>query len=197
MKKRLLLLWFFIGFVLITSAQEAKQERPGKKGCSCSFSSINQVGFLFGTKGAFYQAQTINGMKYKTWFAGVGVGVENYYRTGIPVFIDVRKYLFNKSSTPFAYADVGVHFVTDKHDQLNQWYENKYHNGLYAEAGIGYKFGFSGKDRWLISAGYSHKYVKYDNKFLGSPCPTSRCYEGFYTYKNYLHRYAMKIGLQF
>jgi hypothetical protein len=196
MKKRYFLLLMLTGSILISSAQEAKQERPAKKGCSCSFSSINQVGILNGAKGAFYQLQTINGIKYKTWFAGVGVGIENYFRTGIPLFFDVRKFLLKKSATPFLYADVGVHIVRDKNDRLNQWYENQYHNGTYAEAGIGYKFGFYGKDRWVISAGYSYKYVKYRNLYIGD-CPTSLCWENYYTYKNYLHRFAMKLGFQF
>jgi hypothetical protein len=196
MKIKLLFLVVLTGCVFITSAQEANQEQPAKKGCSCSFSSINQAGILNGAKGAYYQLQSINGIKYKTWFAGVGVGVENYFRTGIPLFIDVRKYLFDKSATPFLYADVGVHIIKDKTDQLNQWYANNYKNGIYTDAGVGYKFGFHGKDRWVISAGYSYKYVKYDNVYLGT-CQTTRCYENYFTYKNYLHRYAMKLGFQF
>jgi hypothetical protein len=196
MKIKLLLLVILTGSILITSAQEANQEQPAKKGCSCSFSSINQAGILNGAKGAYYQLQSINGIKYKTWFAGVGVGIENYFRTGIPVFLDVRKFLLEKSAAPFLYADVGVHIIKDKTEQLNQWYENNYKNGIYTEAGVGYKFGFHGKDRWVISAGYSYKYVKYDNVYTGT-CPTSRCYENYFTYKNYLHRYAMKLGFQF
>jgi hypothetical protein len=196
MRKNIFLFVVLTGTALITNAQAANQEQPAKKGCSCSFSSINQAGILNGSRGVYYQLQSINGIKYKTWFAGVGVGMENYFRTGIPLFIDVRKYLLKKSTTPFLYADVGVHIVRDKNDRLNQWYENQYHNGVYTEAGIGYKFGFLGKDRWVISAGYSYKYVKYENLYLGT-CPTSRCYENYYTNRNYLHRYVMKLGFQF
>lgn len=196
MQKRLFLLVILTGSMFMTRAQDAKQEPPAGKGCSCSFSSINQAGVLNGVKGAYLQVQTINGIRYKTWFAGAGVGIENYYRTGYPVFFDVRKFLLNKSQAPFVYADVGIHIVGDKTDRLNNWYENRYHNGIFTEAGIGYKFGFRGKDRWLISAGYSYKYVKYDNVYLGT-CQTERCYESYFTYRHYLHRYAMKLGFQF
>jgi hypothetical protein len=194
--KLLFLLVVLTGSVLITSAQDAKQEQPAQKGCSCSFSSINQAGILNGARGAYFQIQSVNGIKYKTWFAGIGVGFDNYLRSGIPLFIDVRKYLFDKSTTPFLYVDAGVHIVIDKNDRLNQWYEDRYRNGVYTEAGIGYKFGFHGKDRWLISAGYSYKYVERRNVYTGD-CPTSRCWENYYTYKNYLHRYTMKLGFQF
>jgi hypothetical protein len=196
MYKKLFLLVVLTKCVLVISAQEAKQEQPAKKGCSCSFSSINQAGILNGTRGAYFLIQSINGVKYKTWFAGIGVGIDNYFRPGVPLFIDVRKYLFDKSNTPFFYADAGVHIVRDKNDRVNAWYEDRYRNGTYAEAGMGYKFGFHEKGRWLFSAGYSYKYVERRNVFTGE-CPTLRCYEGYYTYKNYLHRLSVKLGVQF
>lgn len=196
-KKLFLLLVIVTGSIYITSAQEAKQEQPAKKGCSCSFSSINQAGVLNGSKGAFLTVQSINGIKYKTWFAGVGVGFDNYYRSGFPVFLDVRKDLLTKEQTPFLYADIGYHFVRDKKDRVNEWYENTYNNGsMYTDIGIGYRFGFLSKSRWVISAGYSYKYIKYDNKYIWE-CPTARCYENYITVKSYLHRYSMKLGFQF
>ena len=197
MQKRFFLLIILAGSILITSAQQTKQEQPAKKGCSCSFSSINQVGVLNGSKGAFLTLQTINGIKYKTWFAGVGAGVDGYFRASFPVFLDVRKDLLKKRETPFLYADVGYHFLRDTKDQINQWYENTYNNGsMYTDVGIGYRFGFFAKGHWVISAGYSYKYVKYLNKYLWE-CPTSRCYENYITVKNYLHRYSMRLGFQF
>jgi hypothetical protein len=192
-KKQLLLLVIFTGSIYLTSAQEAKQEKPAKKGCSC----INQAGILNGSRGAYLSVQTINGIKYKTWFAGVGAGFDSYYRSGFPVFLDVRKDLLKKKETPFVYADIGYHFLRDTRDQPNQWTENIYNKGsMYTDIGIGYRFGFSTKARWVISAGYSYKYVKYDNKYIFD-CPTARCYENYITYKNYLHRFVMRLGFQF
>lgn len=196
-KRLLLLLVIVIGSIYITSAQETKQEQPTKKGCSCSFSSINQAGVLNGSKGAFLTLQSINGIKYKTWFAGAGVGVDGYYRPSLPVFLDVRKDLLKKKETPFVYADVGYHFVLDTKDQLNQWYGNTYGKGsMYTDVGIGYKFGLTSKSRLVVSAGYTYKYIEYKNMYLWE-CPTSRCYENYITVKNYLHRYAMRLGFQF
>jgi hypothetical protein len=197
MQKRLLLLSIICtGSILITSAQVEKQVQP-QKGCSCSFSSINQAGILAGTRGAYYQLQTINGIKYKTWFAGVGVGVDPYFRTGYPVFFDLRKDFFNKSATPFVYADVGAHIVKDKNDQVNQWYENIYRNGAYTDAGIGYKFSILSKFQGVISAGYSYKNVERKNRYLVSNCTSGRCYDNYETYKDYLHRGTIKLGFQF
>jgi hypothetical protein len=197
MKKRSLLLWLILtGSIIISNAQVEKQEQP-KKGCSCSFSSINQVGLLYGTKGGYYLLQTINGIRYKTWFAGIGVGVDPYFRTGYPVFVDFRKDLINKSATPFLYADVGVHIVKDKNDLLNQWYEDVYRNGAYTDVGIGYKFSIFSKFQGVISAGYSYKNVERRNMYIGNNCTSGRCYDNYETYKDYLHRGTIKLGFQF
>ena len=196
MQKRLVLLWIICtASISITCAQVEKQVQP-PKGCSCSFSSINQVGILYGTKGGYYELQTINGIKYKTWFAGVGVGVDPYFRTGYPVFFDLRKYLLRRSATPFLYADVGVHIVKDKNDLVNTWYENVYRNGAYAAAGIGYKFSIFSKFQGVISAGYSYKYLERKNMYIGNNCTSGRCYDNYDTYKDYLHRGTIKIGFQ-
>ena len=196
MKIKLLFLVVFLGCVFITSAQEANQEQPAKKGCSCSFSSINQIGTLHGSKGAYFQVQTINGIRYKTWFAGVGAGIDFYTRGGYPVFLDVRKDIFEKQSTPFLYADAGIHLVRDRKEEESQWYQNTYSNGFYGDAGVGYKLGLGGAGRLLVSAGYSYKNINRRYEYVFA-CPTSRCYESYYTYKNYLHRLSLKLGLQF
>jgi hypothetical protein len=78
------------------------------------FSSINQVGILKGSSDQTYQFQTINGVKYQTWFAGVGVGLEEYYLKTIPLFVDVRKSLFLDKASPFVYANLGASFPIDK-----------------------------------------------------------------------------------
>ena len=62
----------------ITSAQEAKQEQPAKKGCSCAFSSIIQAGALAGVKGTEALIQTVNGIRLHTWYIGVGIGLDHY-----------------------------------------------------------------------------------------------------------------------
>ncbi|MFL5743739.1 MAG: hypothetical protein ACJ751_03690 [Niastella sp.] len=197
MQKRSLLLFIMLtGSILITCAQVEKQVQS-RKGCSCSFSSINQAGILNGAKGAYYQLQTINGIKYKTWFAGIGVGVDPYSRTGYPLFFDLRKDFLNKNATPFLYADAGAHIVKDKNDQINNWYENVYRNGAYTDVGIGYKFPVLSKFQGVISAGYSYKYVERKSVFSGSNCPSGLCYDNYETYKSYLHRGTIKLGFQF
>ena len=197
MQIKLILLIVLTGSILITSAQEAKQEQPVKKGCSCSFSSINQTGAAGGSRAVAFLLQSINGIKYKSWFAGIGVGFDTYYEAGIPLFLDIRKDILNKSTTPFVYADAGVHLILDKRDELNSRprYELIYKNGGYTDVGAGLKWGDTPKMKWLISAGYSYKYVEHRMVYDDPFCPN--CYESNTRYRNYLHRFSMKVGFQF
>lgn len=196
MQMKILLVVVFTGIVCIASAQEAKQGQPAKHGCSCSFSSINQAGVLNGSKGAYLQLQTINGIRYKTWFAGIGAGIDYYTHRGFPVFLDVRKDVFNKRSTPFLYADAGIHLVNNAKEKLSEWYQNTYSNGFYGDAGIGYKLGFRSAGGLLVSAGYSYKNINRRYEYINT-CGTPNCYEDYFTYKNYYHRLSLKLGWQF
>ena len=67
------------------------------------FTTINQVGFLSGASGNALQLQSINGVKYKTYSLALGAGIDNYYLKSIPVFVDLRKNIFDRKQTPFLY----------------------------------------------------------------------------------------------
>jgi hypothetical protein len=194
MKYFLLFVLLVIGIGFTTSAQETKQEQPAKKGCSCSFSSINQLGILGGSRGVGPLLQSINGIRYKTWFAGMGVGIDVYKRGSFPVFLDVRKAIFNAPATPFIYADAGIHLPDRRIVPENQWYESQYSTGLYSDAGIGYKVGNSKKGGVLVSAGYSYKRVERVYRYKQQIC--DYCYPSLNTYTSYLHRISIKVGWQ-
>jgi hypothetical protein len=182
---------------LITSAQEAEREQPAKKGCSCAFSSIIQAGVLAGVKGNEGLIQTVNGIRYKTWFVGAGVGVEYYSIKGFPVFLDVRKDYSDKPSTPFAYADAGIHLPRKRRVVHNQWYEDDYSNGFYTDVGLGYKIAIKKLNKLLITSGYSYKKVERINKYTPGCGGASPCYQDHSNYISYLHRFSVKVGWQF
>lgn len=197
MQKFLLLLVVLFSCVIVTSAQEAKQGQPANKGCSCSFSSIIQSGVLHGGKGAYFQAQTINGVQYRTWFAGLGVGLDYYYRLGIPLFVDVRKYILNSPGALFLYADAGVNLPAKRKETINAWTQNQYSKSFYGDGGVGYAFGFHRKVRWLLSTGYSYKEGSYKVVNPNTGCTSPNCSEFYYDYKKYFHRLTVKLGFQF
>lgn len=182
----------------ITSAQEAKQEQPAKKGCSCAFSSIIQAGALAGVKGTEALIQTVNGIRLHTWFIGVGIGLDHYSIKSYPLFLDVRKDLSRKLSTPFVYADAGINMPAKRKVQENRWYENDYSNGFYSDAGVGYKIAMGRISKLLITSGYSYKRTEHDYKYVPDfGCDLVPCFQSYMTYISYLHRFSIKVGWQF
>jgi hypothetical protein len=168
------------------------------------FHSINNIGLLEGQAGSAFQLQTINGTQYKSWFAGIGLGLDYYrYRT-IPLFLDVRKEFGKTKNKFFVYGDGGISFswVTDKQKMI---YANndKFKNGIYYDAGAGYKISITRNNSVLINIGYSFKKVEETNiggGFFNPGDPTL-----FYTdplpvmqkYDYSLHRFTFKIGWEF
>lgn len=192
----LVLIVLMVSFNL--KAQENKSTEA-KKGCSCHFQSINQAGLLQGEQQTSALLQTINGINYKQWFAGIGAGLDYYRYRGIPLFVDVRRNIFNKSKTPFVYADAGMHFSWVSNQQKIWWGENnrtRFNNGLYTDIGLGYSLGFKNKMAFLMSAGFSHKQVS-EIKHTQIWCLIPPCPDNIETYKYGLNRLAVKLGFQF
>jgi hypothetical protein len=189
-------------FYVVTAgrAQTNTSGATAKKGCSCSFSSINQAGLATGEKGSYFLAQTINGIRYKTWFVGAGLGLDTYRSLTAPVFLDVRKNLFNKTATPFVYADGGMQFAVKKNERKNDFSNTDYSTGLYYDLGIGYQVGLKNKHAFLMSAGYSVKNTeeRLTTNYGEFICITHPCYSGYAsTYKYRLNRISLKLGYRF
>ncbi len=148
---------FFALMVLcnVVLAQEKKS-----KDCGCSFSSINQVGLLEGSTGTSFQFQTINGMRFNQWFAGVGIGYDRYRIRSIPLFLDLRWSLFNRPNTPFVYADAGYNFDWPEDRDKDNWWNSDFSGGAYYDAGIGYRIGLGKKQGIVFSGGFSFKKIK-------------------------------------
>ncbi|MGB8192802.1 MAG: hypothetical protein WCF67_12820 [Chitinophagaceae bacterium] len=176
----------------VLSAQVTK-----KKNCSCSFSSINQVGLLEGSDRSSFNLQTINGLRYKTWFAGAGVGLDKYHTRSIPVFFDLRKDLLKKWNTPFIYGDIGVNLPWTKKSEDGWWLRSEFDRGAYYDAGIGYKLNLGKGRALLFSGGFSLKkmretrFVTTTCPFVG-PCPEIEGERYDFTFK----RFSVKAGLQ-
>jgi len=191
----------FIGFLLTIlgaglAAQVKKDPKSKTKNCSCKFQSVNQVGLLEGEAGSSFQLQSINGLRYKTWFAGLGAGIDYYSFRGIPVFVDVRKDWWKKINTPFVYTDAGIHFswVGDKNQ--NWWGRSEFSNGLFYDLGLGYKVGLNNKNSLLLSGGFSHKNIR-EKRFTTVYCINPPCTEGVEMFRYKLNRISLKAGWQF
>lgn len=175
-----------------------------KENTSILFHSINQTGLLNGQQSSACQIQTINGFQYKSWFGGIGIGLDYYRFRGIPLFADIRKTFGHNKNKLFVYADGGIHFswVTDK-EKNNYGSPGQFSNGLYLDGGIGYQIRVNSKNAILLNLGYSYKKVK----------ETVSAYPYFYypmilvnisqnfsntnTYNYHLNRISIKAGWEF
>lgn len=165
-----------------------------KKANAVQFHSINQVGLAQGQDGSALLLQSINGIKYETYVAGVGIGLDYYKQRSVPLFLELRKHLFQKSSTPFVYADGGFHFIWSNVEP-QEWFVTEVKGGLYYDLGVGYNFGAFKSNAVTISFGYSVKnkseIINLHPERSSWPPPPS----DFQKFEYSLRRYVFKMGL--
>ena len=164
--------------------------------CPWQFHSINNVGLLEGQTGSAFQLQTINGMQYRSWFMGIGLGLDFYRFRTIPLFIDFRKEFGSSVNKFFAYADGGVNFAWLTDDQKPLYLtDDHFETGFYTDLGLGYKIAAGKKNHLLLSIGYSLKklketYLSYNYFPPDNPLDKAQT--------NYsLNRITIKIGWEF
>ena len=186
---------FFVFLLILFSCPLVFAQQMQKKGCKCSFQSLNQVGLLEGETGSAFQLQSINGVQYKTWFAGVGTGIDYYRFRSVPLFLDIRKDLLKKNFTPFVYSDIGVHFPWKREGELH-YGDAKFATGLYYDMGLGLNFATSKNQGFSLRAGYSYKRIK-ETSTWSMQCFTYPCYEFRQTRSYGLNRLSMKLGWVF
>lgn len=152
---KFLCLLLLVHFTMVAAAQDS----TGVQATRFKFSSINSAGVLLGQNNPQLSLQTVNGVQYGDWFAGVGVGLDYYYMRSIPVFIDVRRMVIPKKNL-FVYADAGVNYPFLKNNNTEDtWYKTTYKQGLYVDGGVGYLFS-TDKQTGFFSIGYSTKRLR-------------------------------------
>jgi hypothetical protein len=188
----------FISVLLLSlSTALVAQLKPAdkKKSCGCSFSSINQIGLLAGEKNEAFQLQTVNGLQYRTWMVGAGVGIDNYRFRSIPLFLQVRKEFNLKSNVLFIYNDIGLNYPWLKSDQKTFSGEGDFHHGVYYDGGLGYKVPLK-RQALVFSGGFSLKEFK-ENRSNTLLCPfVGPCLEQKDVYSYSLKRLSFKVGIQ-
>jgi hypothetical protein len=168
-----------------------------KKSAPLAFHSINSIGLHEGEAGSALLLQTLNGVQYRSWFAGLGAGIDYYRFRGVPVFLDIRKYFGAASNHFFVYGDLGMHahWLTDQQKKAGFTTEWNLKNGLYTDAGLGYSIKLGSRQALLLSAGYSRKTIRGTQTdytpiaYDGPPAVTQLHFN--------MNRLAIKAGIQF
>lgn len=161
------------------------------------FASQQYAGITEGESGTGFQLQTINGVRYKTWFAGIGTGLDYYFLRSIPLFLSVNKMLPFTKLPFYVNADAGINFPWSRDGDYFFEQQSSYSPSLYWAGGLGYRIR-AGKENqgFLINLGYSYKHLvqEYESvtPCLIPPCPVSK---ERYDYR--LRRISVKVGWMF
>lgn len=153
------------------------------------FQSILQAGLLLGESETEFEVQSINGIKWKTFSGGIGVGIDNYVFRTIPFFIDLRADILKKQNTPFVFADAGMQFPWVQDAQKSYNIDPEYKSGFYFNAGAGYKINMFKRNAIIFSAAFSLKKVDETE----AVCGIVSCTEA-YTYEYTFRRLSLKVG---
>jgi hypothetical protein len=156
-----------------------------------TFNSYNAVGFLAGKSPVAFTAQTVNGVQCHNWFAGAGFGIDDYFISSMPLFIDVKKEFAFKKMRGFLYGDVGTHFMTKDKTTSTPFSFTNTKGNLYLEGGAGLKIKTGQKSNVYFSVGNTMKKITQKETSLDTGFP--------YTYKTSykLSRISFRMGYQF
>ena len=177
--------------LLIISFSCVAQKKPVK------FQSINLAGIVGGENHVHSTFQTLNGIRFSNWFAGVGVGIDNYRYKTLPLFIDGRGY-FGKDKNAFFYGDIGYDFPVKNKPGKEVYYYNTYNfsGGIYTDFGIGYEVSLNKSSSLAFSLGHSFKKLQNEvgvvTQCLVAPCPVD-----YSKYDYEFGRMILKAGLVF
>lgn len=166
------------------------------------FRSLVSVGLLEGGSDENLQLQAINGFQFRGYSLGIGLGLDHYYVKTVPLFLDLRKNLWQKAQTPFVYAESGISFPW-KRNTTETGGNSTYGNGFLYDAGAGYSLRVKGKLLFNLSAGYSTKYLKETRETINwilrdFPPYNSDQFTKDTTYYRYtLRRFSFRIGFSF
>ena len=186
-------LFLSVCFIILSTSVDAQSKSAEKK---WKFHSYTAAGLLTGENGPAFACQTVNGLGNKSWFAGVGVGIDYYQFRSIPLFIDLRKSFFRDSYGIFGYIDGGMQFSSPTPEQ-HIFYQSNISNGFYGDIGLGLLVPAGKSAHVFFSFGYSLKEAKqeYTSTYF---CPMpGECHPTHQIVFSELNRFSIKMGISF
>lgn len=146
-----LLLFTFISIEAIT------QER-------IRFSLQNFAGLLTGENGSGVQFQTISGIRYKKWNAGIGTGIDGYYSFSSPVFLSLNRSIFKRGKNDFSLSiNGGINLPwknVQNHYESFWGYKITKLTGAYWQGCVNYGISLGKRKHILLAqAGFSYKHM--------------------------------------
>lgn len=146
MRKKSFLIAVFVSAAFSLPAQPQKP----------AYTAAVAAGLAGGESGPVFQLQAANGLRYKTWSAGIGVGLDYYHTRSVPLFLLLNKAFTPNAKTAFVYLDGGYNYPWLKAEDEELFVTDK-KGGLYAAGGIGFALPVWGAHGFFLSTGYQVK----------------------------------------
>ena len=189
------IIWSAISAALYFIPSDGDAQAKDSQRQKWSFHSYTAAGILTGENGPAFECQTVNGMGNRSWFAGLGLGIDYYQFRSVPVFIDLKKTYYWKSFGLYGYADGGIQFPWILPEQHN-FYQSSFSNGFYGDVGLGLLIPCGKYSHLFASFGYSLKEAKEQNNSLYF-CPMGSCSPNHEMIFYELNRFSIKMGISF
>jgi len=161
--------------------------------------NVTQFGWLMGDNQHTCNIETINGITYKKYSAGLGVAFDKYGYESVPVFADLRYNLVTTPKTALqVYSDAGVNLPLHT-DYLPHTYSNgaawhTLHPSFYGEAGISWKASLVQRFSFIAGLGFNYKTFKY-TEITYADDSNSTQFDSDYTF--HYSKYVLRVGFGF
>lgn len=157
------------------------------------FVNITEPGLLFGSgnneKNSIFSILMTNGYGFRNNVtAGLGLGLEFFEQTQLPVFIDLRWILTDRSIAPVLMLKGGYSFMLED-PRDNDWYDYTGMGGFLWATGLGVQFRLNPHN--ILSVGMLYRYqnstVSHTDVWYGDEIRVTKVY----------NRLAFRIGIAF
>ena len=160
------------------------------------FHSFNTVQLLNGSSTISLAINTVNGIQFGKFFAGLGAGFDYYYHTTIPVFIEPRFDLARRKGKLQLFGNAGLSIPFTAQNDNQEYKSGHYKTGSLYGAGIDYLVPVK-KEAVIVGLAFSNKQViqMVDNNVWN---PLLNSFENIPTEDKYaFNRIAIRIGWMF
>lgn len=188
----------YLLIVLIILAHISFSQSIQKNGKKYQFETGIVVGPVDGEKGTSVLMQSISGIKYKSYFIGLGVGLDYYFIRTIPVFVEFRKTLIAKHNSVFLFGDAGYAYPWASSNNKLMMGQMNLSCGHMLSGGVGYQISAFKSSFLQFRASYSYKQIKQTINgwpTINDPRVDWLDYSQHYNYK--MNRLAIGMGLIF
>lgn len=167
---------FIIGLLLVGFSAFSQQKAV--------FRSFNYAGIVAGESSPAFEFHTVNGIAFKQWTAGVGLGWDRYRIESFPLYLSLKREWGGRRHAFMAGIDGGGNF-------------SEFRPGVYGRTGVGWKVKLQKlRSAFLMDVGYSYKQL-IEKRWVTMPCLVPPCMEVGERYNYQFTSLSFRMGWMF